>query len=173
MGLRALVGTEGADGTYQARHVHHDACPTVVVPALSVLVHDELNHDPAAAVERLMRNDWRRLYALSGCSQLIGIPTDDEPGEPLTGRIDASAADDREWAYLFGGHRLHVYLGVPVAPFLRKWEAWACWSVAELPLVPMTELLDVQRSGYAHQWRCGDRMSYLAAGGCPDVERVR
>ncbi|SCG15522.1 hypothetical protein GA0070610_1756 [Micromonospora echinofusca] len=172
MGLRALIGTERADGSYEARHVHYDAVPTVIVPALSALVHDELHHDLPAAVERLMQTDWRRIYALPGCRQMIGIPLD-EPGERLTGQVDATAADDREWAYLFGGHRLHVYLGVPTAPFVRKWEPWACWSVDELPLVPLTELLDVQRSGNRRQWLAGDRLKFETAAGCCDLKEAR
>ncbi len=172
MGLRALIGIEKADGTYEARPVHYDGCPTAIVPALSVLVHEELNHDLAAAVARLLENSWRRVYALPGFTQMIGVP-DDEPGDLETGRIDATGADDREWAYLFGGHRLHVYLGVPTAPFVRKWVPWACWSVSELPLVPGLELLDVQRAGYRHQWLCGDRMAYLAAAKELEMEEAR
>lgn len=172
MGLRALVGVEDADGAYRARSVHYDGCPTAVVPALTVLVHEELDHDLAAAVERLMQSDWRRLYALPDCPHMIGVPFD-EPREPLTGRIDATGAFDREWAYLFGGHRLHIYLGVPTAPFVRRWEPWACWSVSELPLVTGVELLDVQRAGYRRQWLAGDRLSYMAAASCLDLEEVR
>ncbi|MFD0787148.1 hypothetical protein ACFQZ8_24880, partial [Micromonospora azadirachtae] len=63
MGLRALVGTEGAGGVYVARGVQHDGCPTMVVPALSVLLHELCGHSPKRAAAVLLQTDWSRLYA--------------------------------------------------------------------------------------------------------------
>ncbi|BCJ61598.1 hypothetical protein Jiend_50200 [Micromonospora endophytica] len=165
MGLRALVGTEGADGFYQARHVQHDACPTMIVPALSVLVHDLMAHDVQAAVDELMRTDWSRLYTLPGTGDagpLVGVPSPNDE-EPLRGHIATENAYDREWAYLFGGHRLHVYLGVLPERGPKRWRSWACWSVHELPTLPLDEVLSVQKAGYSAQWRAADFRMYMDA----------
>ncbi|MBL6280154.1 hypothetical protein JMF97_28730 [Micromonospora fiedleri] len=165
MGLRALIGTEGAGGFYRARHVQHDACPTMIVPALSALVHDLMGHDAQAAVAELMRSDWSRLYALPGtgvAGHLVGVPSPND-GEPLCGHIATANAGDREWAYLFGGHRLHVYLGVFPEVGPKRWQPWACWSVNELPTVRLDEVLTVQRRGYSTQWLAADHRKYAEA----------
>ncbi|RQX13394.1 hypothetical protein DDE19_25995 [Micromonospora ureilytica] len=165
VGLRALIGTEGAGGFYRARHVQHDACPTMIVPALSVLVHDMLGHNVQAAVDELMRSDWSRLYALPGtgtAGHLVGVPSH-SGREPEAGHLASASAGDREWAYLFGDHRLHVYLGVLPERGPKQWKPWACWSVHELPSLPMTEVLDVQKAGYAAQWRASDFRGYMEA----------
>ncbi|NLU77780.1 hypothetical protein HCA58_05090 [Micromonospora sp. HNM0581] len=165
MGLRALVGTEGAGGFYQARHVQHDACPTMVVPALSALVHELSGHNVQAAVDELLRSDWSRLYALPGtgiAGHLVGVPSPAD-GEPLRGHITTENAGDREWAYLFGGHRLHVYLGVFPEVGPKRWRPWACWSVHELPSLRLDEVLTVQKAGYSTQWRAADYRQHMAA----------
>ena len=165
MGLRALLGVEAAGGTYRARYVHYDGCPTVIVPALTALVHNVLDHDQAAAVDHLLRSDWRSLYALPGTGvvgEVVGVPIPCAP-EPETGRVGATTPGDREWAYLFGGHRLHVYLAVWPERGDKQWQPWACWSVNELPSLSMTELLDVQKRGFATQWRAADFRKYMAA----------
>ena len=168
MGLRALLGVEDAGGTYRARPVHYDGCPTVIVPALTRLVHDVHEHDQAAAVEHLLQNDWRWLYLLPRggkglTGEIVGVRSDESrPAE--TGEIATARAGDREWAYLFGGHRLHVYLSVAaLKPFTGRWVPWACWSVHELPSLSIKELLDVQRQGYSRQWSVSRQM---------EVERV-
>ncbi|MFG3602598.1 hypothetical protein [Micromonospora chersina] len=164
MGLRALVGTEGADGTYLARHVQHDGCPTMVVPALSVLLHDVCGHNPAAAMTTLLHCDWSRLYAVPGTGpsgHMVGVPSEGYP--PQVGRIAEAPAGDREWAYLFGGHRLHVYLGVFPERGPKRWQAWACWSLHELPSLTPLDLLEVQKAGYAAQWRASDYRGYMEA----------
>jgi hypothetical protein len=165
MGLRALVGVEDVGGTYRARHIHYDGCPTVVVPALTALVHNVFDHNQDLAVDHLLRTDWRRLYALPGTGmtgELVGVPIQSGP-EPRTGQIGAASAGDREWAYLFGGHRLHVYLGLWPERGGKQWAPWACWSVNELPDVGQLELLDVQKAGAWAAWRASDFRSYMAA----------
>ncbi|WDZ84018.1 hypothetical protein [Micromonospora cathayae] len=164
MGLRALVGIEGADGTYLARHVQHDGCPTMVVPALSVLLHDLCDHNAETAVATLLHSDWSRLYALPATGptgRLVGVPS--EGREPQVGNIAETPAGDREWAYLFGAHRLHVYLGVLPERGPKRWRAWACWSVGELPSLTQLDLLDVQKAGYAVQWQASGYRQYMAA----------
>lgn len=165
MGLRAIVGTEGAGGFYRARYVQHDACPTMIVPALSVLVHDILGHNVQAAVDELMRSDWSWLYALPGTgttAHLVGVPSD-SGSEAEVGHLGSANVGDREWAYLFGDHRLHVYLGVFPERGPKQWKPWACWSVRELPSVSITEVLNVQKAGYAAQWRASDFRAYMEA----------
>lgn len=165
MGLRALIGTEGAGGHYRARHVQHDACPTMIVPALTVLVHELMGHDVQAAVDELMRSDWSRLYTVPGtgtAGHLIGVPSPAD-GEPLCGHIMTACASDREWAYLIAGHRLHVYLGVYPEAGPKQWWPWACWSMHELPTVNLDEVLTVQKAGYSTQWRAADYRSYMAS----------
>ncbi|TDB80941.1 hypothetical protein [Micromonospora sp. KC721] len=165
MGLRALIGTEGAGGFYRARHVQHDACPTMIVPALSVLVHDLMGHDVRAAVDELLRSDWSRLYAVPGtgtAGHLVGVLSHGGP-EPEAGHLATANAGDREWAYLFGGNRLQVYLGVFPEVGPKRWQPWASWSVHELPTLPLDEVLTVQKAGYSTQWRASDRRKYMEA----------
>lgn len=164
MGLRALVGTEGADGVYVARGVQHDGCPTMVVPALSVLLHELCGHRPERAAAVLLQNDWSRLFAVPGTGpsgHLVGVPSEGYPVQ--TGRIAEARAGDREWAYLLGGHRLHVYLGVFPERGPKRWEAWACWSLHELGDLSQLDLLEVQKAGYAAQWRASDYRGYMEA----------
>ncbi|MFU8873224.1 hypothetical protein [Micromonospora sp. SL4-19] len=164
MGLRALVGTEGADGVYLARHVQHDGCPTMVVPALSVLLHELCGHSPERAAAVLLQCDWSRLYAVPGTGptgHMVGVPSEGYP--PQTGRIAEARAGDREWAYLFGDHRLHVYLGVFPERGPKRWQPWACWSLHELPSLSQLDLLEVQKAGYAAQWRASDYRGYMEA----------
>ncbi|MGI5151370.1 hypothetical protein ACQEVC_34240 [Plantactinospora sp. CA-294935] len=165
MGLRALLGVEDVGGTYRARHVHYDGSPDVIVPALTALVHNVLDHDRAAAADHLLRTNWRRLYALPGTGvtgELVGTPIESGP-EPETGQIGVTSPGDREWAYLFGGHRLHVYLGLWPETGQKQWEPWACWSVNELPDVSRVELLDVRKSGAWTAWRASDYRKYMSA----------
>ncbi|MBM0229553.1 hypothetical protein, partial [Micromonospora sp. ATA51] len=136
-----------------------------VVPALSVLVHEVCGHSPAAAVAMLLRNDWSRLYAVPGTGptgHMVGVPSD-SVYPPQGGLIASAPAGDREWAYLFGGHRLHVYLGVFPERGAKRWQAWACWSLAELPSLTQIDLLEVQKAGYAAQWRASDYRGYMEA----------
>ncbi|MEH1014617.1 hypothetical protein V6U90_16085 [Micromonospora sp. CPCC 206060] len=160
MGLRALVGIERAGGTYEARHVQYDGCPTVMVPALSTLVHDRADRDPLAAVAHLLSSDWRYMHVLPG-GELVGEPMDTSGG-PEIGRLD-DPAGDREWAYLIGGHRLHVYIGMFPEEGSKRWWPWACWSLRELPVLPVDEVLAVQRNGYATQWQASQFRTYMSA----------
>lgn len=165
MGLRALIGVEDAAGTYRARSVHYDGCPTVIVPVLAALVHDTYQGDVTAAVAHLMHRDWRGLSCLPASlrhpAEVIEVACDqDQPVE--TGQIATANAGDREWAYLFCGDRLQVHLGVLPERGPARWKRWVHWSVDELPDLTVLELLDVQRSGYAKQWAAADFRTYMA-----------
>lgn len=164
MGLRALVGVEDADGTFRARPVHYHGCPTLLVPVLAVLVHHTCHHDLAAAVDWLLANDWRDLHVRQGddTAEAEGTPSDCS-GESEYGRITEYPAWDREWAYLFCGSWLHVYLSVFPETGAKHWQPWAAWPVDQLPEVGMPELLDVQGRGYRAQWRAADLRTYMAA----------
>ena len=166
MGLRALVGVENANGTYRARSVQTDGCPTVIVPVLSTLVHDVHGHDLADAVAYLMSTDWWRLSLLPAPPERGG----DVLADPLdsgaavhTGRLDAAIAGDFQWAYLIRQDQLRVYLAVHAEADARRWEPWGSWPVRALPDMAFGLLLDVQRCGYARQWQAQDHLRYLDA----------
>lgn len=166
MGLRALIGVEHADGSYKARRVHYDGCPDVIVPALAHLVFQVCGGQEQVALRELLSCDWTRIYlhtafgarpatvALNSSPNLAFYP-------PEVATVAEGRVGDREWAYLFGGRRLHVYLAVYRLDGGKAWEPWACWPVTDLPRLPRAEVLDVQKRGYRRQSETSDEARYV------------
>src|SRR5690349_15197948 len=156
VGLRALIGVEDADGRYRARSVHYDGCPDVIVPALTHLVWQVCGGQERLALNELLGCDWSRIYLHTRVgNRPAKVTLNPSPNLAYYPPEVAAVADgqvaDREWAYLFGGRRLHVYLGVRQLDGAKAWEPWACWPVTDLPHVPRAEMLDVQKRGYRRQ----------------------
>lgn len=166
MGLRALVGVADTSGAFRARTVELDGCPTVIVPALTHLIHQVHGGDVDAPMRRLMSHHWRQLHLLPATfghrPEVVARPTGQD-GPPVQGRLDLTPAGEHAWAYLVTDQRLHIYLGVDADTTTRVWTPWACWAVRELPNVRRDELLTVQRDGYATQWRATQQRGYAQA----------
>jgi hypothetical protein len=168
VGLRALIGVEDVGGRYKARRVHYDGCPDVIVPALTHLVTQVCGGREQMALNELLSCDWTRIHLHTGTgARPARLALQPSPNLAFYPAEIAAVADgrvgDKEWAYLFGGRRLHIYLGVQLLDGGTAWEPWACWPVTDLPHLPRTELLDVQKSGYARQREMSAEASYVAA----------
>ena len=98
VGLRALIGVEGADGRYKARPVHYDGCPDVIVPALSHLVFQVCGGDDQIAVEELLGCAWERIHLHTGTanrpSKITCVPSTNLATYPAD---IASIGDGQDW----------------------------------------------------------------------------
>lgn len=147
---RALVGVEHTDGTLLARHVHLDGYPTAMVPVLAAVVHGVYGGDQSAAVAALTATHWSSLHhpdALAVPQAGLGEPSGNR-GEPHRVPLGRPFAGDHEWAYLFFGDRLRVYLLVHRPRHRLAFVGWASWTVAALPHIAEQDLWRIQNNGY-------------------------
>lgn len=146
---RALVGVEALAGSWLARAVHLDGYPTAMVPCLATVVHTVYGGDQAAAVTAVTATHWSSLHH----PEVMATPQaglgelSPNTAAAFGGRLDKPFAGDQEWAYLFFGDRLRVYLLVTRPRYRRAFVPWASWAVAALPHIGEQDLKRIQAQG--------------------------
>jgi hypothetical protein len=121
-----------------------------MVPTLSSIVHVAHRGDTAAAMAALLRTDWSHLrcFEQPDAHTDVGQPSEMPAAAPFTADLTARPRYcDRDWAYLFRGDELHVYLFGALPNHRKELLPWASWPVAQLPSVTAADLRSVQTRG--------------------------